>query len=82
MVVLPWVPATTSGRRPVRKKRDSASGIEMRGMPLRSIATASGLVRGTALPTITRSGGGSRCAGSKPTSGSISALSSSVLIGG
>src|SRR3990170_3818648 len=60
VVVLPWVPATTSGRLPRRKRRLSAWGKDRWGMPAASRAWTSGLARETAFPTTTRTGRGTR----------------------
>ena len=59
-VVLPCVPATTTGKRSGRHSHSSASGSEIVEIPCTRAAIASGFFAGIALPITTRSGRGSR----------------------
>ena len=60
VVVLPWVPVTTTERLPRIKKSRSTSGSDRYGIRRERTASASGLPRETALPMTTKSGGGTR----------------------
>ena len=56
VVVLPWVPATTTPWRGAMKRSPSACGKETLGRPRYRIAAASGFTARTTFPTTTRSG--------------------------
>ncbi len=82
VVVLPWVPTTMSACRPAATKRFTAWGIEQKASPSRSSSTASGFVRGTALPTTTRSGRCARFSGRNPSNMCTPRSARKRLIGG
>ena len=56
VVVLPWVPTTTTPWRGPMKSSPSACGKETWGRPRSRTAAASGFTARTTLPTTTRSG--------------------------
>ena len=82
VVVLPWVPATTTDRRWARNSSDSSAGNEVSGS-LRSCAASTSMwsLRQT-LPTTTRSGDQSRLLGPNPSKTGIPWSASWVDMGG
>src|ERR1051326_6217027 len=65
VVVLPWVPATTSTSFPLRNSSCKICGIEQNGMRVSGKCSSSKFQRDIALPTTTKSGRGLRFSGAK-----------------
>ncbi len=82
VVVFPCVPATTTEWRPRISSSLIVAAADVYGIRASSTCSTSAFPRGMALPTTTRSGIGSRCAGSYPLRTGMPSSASIVDIGG